>query len=216
MTTEVVEVEGVEETRTEETRTEEMIAAMLAEVEAGTVGDPAPVPGSELGAEGQVLNRELDQAGESLEMPMVTASHSHAGYVYVYHIPTGDRRPINKNMLPSQLKKLLDDGSPAFSLRPIANPTIKTAQRLKCILHTTDPNRSEWDSLGFPVCAKANLTSLYQVDRHMQRRHRDEWAAMEKNRETREREEDRAAQKLLYTAVSRSNRATSKAKSTAK
>ena len=145
----------------QEGRTDEMIQQMIAEVDAGDIGDPAPPPGP--GDEGPVLNREIDQGGESLEMPMVTASHSHAGYVYVYHIPTGERRAINKNMLPTQLKKLLEDGTPAFSLRPIQNPAIRPVQRLKCMLHPTDPNRAYYDTLGFPVCMKANLTSPYQV-----------------------------------------------------
>jgi len=190
----------------QEGRTDEMIQQMIAEVDAGDIGDPAPPPGP--GDEGPVLNREIDQGGESLEMPMVTASHSHAGYVYVYHIPTGERRAINKNMLPTQLKKTLEDGTPAFSLRPIANPRIKAPQKLKCMLHADDPNRNMWDGLGFPVCNKANLTSPYQVSRHMQRRHRDEWATMEQQRETKERDEDREAQRLLYKAVSRSNGST--------
>jgi hypothetical protein len=183
------------ETNTE-SRSDELIIEMMAELDAGTIGELAPTPGP--GDDERILNRALEQDGEKLEVPMVTASHTNAGYYYMYFIPTGERRTTNKNMLPDQLKKTLEDGSPAFSLRPIAHPKVGSAQKLKCKLHPTDPNRAYYDTLGFSICMKANLTSPYQVLRHMSHRHKDESANIEEERQARERREDRETQQRLY------------------
>lgn len=48
---------------------------------------------------------------------------------------------------------------------------------------------------------KSNLTSPYQVNRHMEKKHKDEWKAIEQERTERERQEDRELQRLLLASA---------------
>ena len=106
-----------------------------------------------------------------------------AGYVYIYDTKTGDRSVCNRNMLATHLGKRRKDGSLIFTTRkPKVSPKMGT---LKCMLHSDEPNRYHYDELGLATCRKANLTSPYQVIRHMQKRHKMEYATI-KEEETRE------------------------------
>jgi hypothetical protein len=99
-----------------------------------------------------------------------------AGYVYIYDTRTNERSVCNRNMLTAQLKKARPDGSLVFTTRkPRVGPQRGT---LKCMLHVDDPNRAHYDALGLAVCPKATLASPYQVQRHMQKRHKMEWATI--------------------------------------
>jgi hypothetical protein len=111
-----------------------------------------------------------------------------AGYVYVWDNRTGERSTINSNMLKTQLGKKRPDGSRVFTT---IDPKIPVKRgNLKCMLHAKDPNRAHYDELGLPVCRKDNLTSVYQVKRHMQKRHPQEWATIQEEITRKEKEED--------------------------
>jgi hypothetical protein len=71
----------------------------------------------------------------------------------------------------------------------------------KCILHPDDPHREEYKALGFNRCSKSNLTSPYQVRRHMMKRHKVEWEAIDQARKDAERVEDRATQRAMMEAI---------------
>lgn len=124
-----------------------------------------------------------------LPAPMVISQLQSAGYVYVYDTKTGERSLVNRNMLPSQLKKKHEDGSYAFTtVKPAIVPRRGT---LKCSLHPDDPNFKRYLELGFPTCKKANLTNPFQVKRHMQKRHPLEYQSLEDERLEKERQDDR-------------------------
>ena len=138
----------------------------------------------------QVLHQETEEVPLKVEI----ASIDSAGYVYIYNTQTGDRSVTNRNMLQDQLKKTFEDGSRVFTtIKPDIEPPVGT---YKCLLHPSQPERAHYDSLGLAVCYKANLTSEYQVQRHMGR-HRMEWATISEERERAEREEERAFQRRL-------------------
>jgi hypothetical protein len=129
------------------------------------------------------------------DIPMVASKLESAGWVYVYDNVTGDRSLCNRNMLPSQLRKKREDGSFVFTtIKP--KVTIKKGT-FKCLLHEDNPNRKHYDELGLPVCKKANLTSPFQVQRHMAKRHRVEWETIEEEKKERERQEDRDFQRSI-------------------
>tara|TARA_X000001382_G_C3047652_1_gene139992 strand:+ start:10 stop:390 length:381 start_codon:yes stop_codon:yes gene_type:complete len=71
------------------------------------------------------------------------------------------------------------------------------------MLHESDENREQYNELGLPVCTKDNLDSPYQVSRHMQTRHPQEWATIEDINATAMREEDREFQRILIQAAAR-------------
>jgi hypothetical protein len=155
--------------------------------------EAAPEPGT------LTANSVVHHGDGELPASMTMARLESAGYVYIYDTRTGERSLTNRNMLPMQLKKLRPDGAPFFSVK---NPGI-TPKRgtFKCLLHTEHADRPRYDAMGLPTCRKADIPSPYDVQRHMEHRHRVEWGAIEKDRKDREREEERAFQRGLLTAA---------------
>lgn len=149
----------------------------------------APEPGT-------LRVKDILHSGEGdLPAPMVVSALDNAGYAYVYDTQTRERSVVNRNMLPGLLRKVREDGSRVFTTQ---KPSSKPKRgRLCCLLHPSNPNRAHYDELGLSICQKTNLINPLQVSRHMQHRHKDEWAAIEQERITREREEDRELQKQL-------------------
>ena len=163
--------------------TEKMTMELIEEAES------APEPGS--------FDRRqvLHSSSDAFPMEVQVASLESAGYVYVYDTENGDKSVINRNMLETQLSKLRPDGTRFFTtVKPAFEPKRGT---LKCLLHPDDPDRGLYDSWGFPTCAKSNLISEFQVNRHVQIRHRMEWQTIYEERERQEKEEERNFQRQL-------------------
>jgi len=99
-----------------------------------------------------------------------------AGYVYVYDTRTNERSVCNRNMLAKMLRKKRPDGSIVFTTAKPKTPPARGT--LKCMLHPDSPNRKHYDEMGLATCRKSNLTSPYQVRRHMEKRHKMEWATI--------------------------------------
>jgi hypothetical protein len=149
----------------------------------------APEPGTD------GLKESLSEGVEGFEGKPKIKWLSSAGYVYVWDNQTGERSTINRNMLSTQLKKRRPDGSRIFTT---VDPKIPVKSgNLKCMLHRKDPNRKHYDELGLPYCRKGNLTSPYQVKRHMQKRHPQEWATIQEEITRKEKEEERQFREAL-------------------
>ena len=124
-----------------------------------------------------------------------------AGYVYIWDSQTAARSVCNRNMLQTTLGKTRKDGSRVFTtVKP--NFEARGGQH-KCLLFKDDENREQYNELGLPECTKDNLDSPYQVTRHMQTRHPQEWATIEDINATASREEDREFQRVLIQAAAR-------------
>jgi len=124
-----------------------------------------------------------------------------AGYVYIWDTQTAKRSVCNRNMLQTTLGKTRKDGSRVFTtIKPDFEPR---GGQHKCLLHESDENREQYNELGLPICTKDNLDSPYQVNRHMQTRHPQEWATIEDINATAAREEDREFQRILIQAAAR-------------
>jgi len=163
--------------------TEKMTVELMEEAEA------APEPGS--------FNRSqvIHSPSNASPVDVQVASLESAGYVYVYDTENGERSVVNRNMLETQLSKLRPDGTRFFTtVKPAFEPVKGT---LKCLLHKDDPDRGQYDIWGFPTCNKSNLVSEFQVNRHVQIRHRMEWQTIYDERERKEKEEERAFQRQL-------------------
>ena len=141
------------------------------------------------------LDQVVHRGDEDLPAPMRTMELESAGYTYIYDTVTNERSLTNNNMLPAQLQKMRANGSPYFTTRKPIDPP--TSGSMLCPLHERSQMRAYYNTLGFAVCPKENLVSRYQVNRHMQVRHRMEWATIEEERRIKEREEDRSFQREL-------------------
>jgi hypothetical protein len=153
---------------------------ILAEVDSM---EKAPEPGS-------LHIKDIIHRGDGdVPATMITQALTSAGWVFIYDTKTGERSVSNRNNLRDNLLKKRDDGSRVFSLRA---PVGITPHRgtLKCMLHADDPNRKHYDELGLPVCRKSNLTSQFQVMRHMAARHKTELATIEQETRDKERQEE--------------------------
>lgn len=124
-----------------------------------------------------------------------------AGYVYIYDTRTGDRSVCNRNMLPAHLGKKRPDGSLVFTTaKRLPTPRGGT---LKCMLHPDNPNRYHYDALGLATCPKANLTSPYQVQRHMQKRHKMEFATIKEEQDREEKARNLKMQEAILKKASK-------------
>jgi hypothetical protein len=157
----------------------------------------------EMIAQAQAAAEPGDRPGTVVEKgdaPMVVRSVDSAGYVNLWDTRTGEHSLTNANMLPTQLKKKRPDGSRVFTT---VNPGITPPRgTIKCLLHPEGENRAHYDSLGFGVCRKSNLVSLFQLEQHMKHKHKQEYATIEKERADQQRAEDREFQRNLMQAAS--------------
>lgn len=173
-------------------------AALIAELM--ETAAPAPEPSSTLS-----MRELLHRGDDEYPAPVVAKSLTSAGYVFLYDTRTGDRSLTNRNMLPSQLKKKREDGSRVFTTRPPKAADGKVLQPKvgshRCFLHPSDPDRALYDSLGLPICLKANLRNDFQAKRHAENRHRGEWRTVEDVRQRTEKEQDRSFQRQMMEAV---------------
>ena len=174
--------------------TEKMTVELIEEAEV------APEPGN--------FDRRqvIHSSSDVFPMEVQLSSLESAGYVYVYDTKTGSRSVVNRNMLETQLSKLRPDGTRCFpTVKPAFEPVKGT---LKCLLHKDDPDRGQYDSWGFATCSKSNLISEFQVNRHVQIRHRMEWQTIYEERERQEKEEERNFQRQLLGLAAQTGAAT--------
>jgi hypothetical protein len=156
----------------------------------------APEPGT------FTIKQIIHEGDDKFPASVIADSLQSAGYVFVYHTKTGDRSIVNRNMLRTQLEKKLEDGTRAFSVH---KPRIRVpyVKRLMCMLHPNSTHRAYLDSMGFAdrVCTMPNLKNQAELERHMQKRHKDEWAVIKAQKEREEKEEDRALQRAILKSL---------------
>jgi hypothetical protein len=146
--------------------------------------------------EGQVLHRSNDD----MPLGVQVASVASAGHVFIYNTKTGDRSKTNRNMLEDQLRKVFpEDGTRVYTtVKPPFEPPRGT---YKCLLHADNAEREHYNQMGLATCTKDDLASEYQVQRHMERRHRMEWATIGEERDRAEKDEERRFQRTLMAAI---------------
>ena len=85
-------------------------------------------------------------------------------------------------------------GMTAWSVNPTNN---YVPGEVKCLLHEeqTEDVKRELEAIGLSSgrCKKAHIHSEYDLERHMELKHKREWAAVKQRRELNEREADRNA-----------------------
>lgn len=129
-------------------------------------------------------------------VPMRLSNLESAGYRIIYEVSTGQSSVANYNMIPSLLK-IIDDitGKRRFTTKkPPYEPKRGT---FKCMLHPTLPERPTYDEMGLPSCPKDNIINRHQVEQHMKHKHSQSWAAIERERAIKEKQEERDFQRSL-------------------
>ena len=155
--------------------------------------DAEAVAEDQLEIEGKVDDIEYMQPAEVLS----------AGQVYIYDTKTGERSICRRNILAHKLSLKRPDGSLVFTtIQPKVRPK---RGHLKCMLHP-DERKPIYDTWGFPVCMKSNLTSPFQVRRHMQKRHKQEYEAIVEEQKRLEKEQDRKLQESLIKLGSKASK----------
>jgi len=152
-------------------------------------------------AEGERNAPEVIHKGDDdLPAPMVVSRVSgDDGLVPIYDTRTGEESVALKYMLRTLLEAKRADGSTRFTT---AKPKMRLRLgTLRCMLHQDDPNRAYYDTLGFPVCRKHNLTSPYMVKKHMKSRHPTVWEALDDERKEKEWKLDREERQALIKGV---------------
>jgi len=172
-------------------KTETENIALIEEMvkEAESVGEPGEV----------VKGGVIHTGDEDMPSPMIMSELKSAGHTYIYNTRTGVQSVVNLNMLRTKLQLKRANNSPVFTtIRPKVLPQLG---EYKCLLHIEDPNRKHYDEIGLAVCSKAHLNSPYQVRRHMMKKHKMEWDAIEQERIDKEKKEDREFQQKLMSRV---------------
>ena len=138
--------------------------------------------------------------GNANGIQMTATELRSAGYVYVYNVRTGDRSTVNRNMLEQQLSKTFEDGTYAFTTRK-PEGLEPSKGKIKCMLHADDPNREKYNSMGLPVCRKANIVASHDLRIHMEKRHRREWATINGDELQKEKQRELERQDNLAEAI---------------
>jgi hypothetical protein len=144
-----------------------------------------------------VPEAQLEIEGKSEDVEYMTpAPVLSAGQVYIYDTKTHERSVCRRNNLRHKLSLKREDGSLIFTtVKPKTPPKRGT---LKCMLHP-DERKPEYEAWGFPFCKKSNLTSPFQVRRHMQKRHKQEWETIQEEERRIERDKERQLRESLIT-----------------
>ena len=142
-----------------------------------------------------VPEAQLEIEGKSDDVEYMTpAPVLSDGQVYIYDTKTHERSVCRRNILPAKLKLKRPDDSFVFTTVKPKTPPKRGV--LKCMLHPGE--RTEmYDTWGFPVCMKSNLTSPFQVRRHMQKRHKQEYEAIKEEATRIEKDKERQLREAL-------------------
>lgn len=124
------------------------------------------------------------EALERANIPAPGEASTDSKYYTLYNTKTHEQVKVIGWNLEAVLKKRHKEpaawkGKPLFSRTPTG--TYRVGQ-YTCMLHPSRPERAEFDIQGMPLCESAHLASEEQVFLHMERKHKSEWARIEKAR----------------------------------
>ena len=150
----------------------------------------------------------LHRGDADMPAPMVLRELKSAGYVRLWDRKTGEEVRVLYYMMPQKLRVKNPDGSPRFTAKkPDSKPR---TGKIKCFLHTDDPNRKHYDEAGFAVCRKSNIPNEFLRVEHMRKRHKQEWAAIEEERKQKERQAEQELQHTVLKSLAKERQATNR------
>ena len=188
-------------------------AARLAALSNAALDDMAPEELEVLAQE--ALQYDGATAGQIEHTPtgdtpiaMAITEMSNPTYPVVYDRFTGEPSYVNRSMLGAQLQKRDARGRRVFTTSrkevetdpATGQPTIPWRGKEVCLLHVDAENRAEYDAMGLPTCTKANLVNTFQVNNHLQSKHKQEAAAIKAVEDAAIADEERLVRQALIKA----------------
>ena len=100
--------------------------------------------------------------------------------VIIYRSDTGEPVPVPEYMVKNVMGNRLKNGQFAFVSKKEDAPEYRPGT-VKCFLHPESPEREDLVELGLAgaSCSAGNLANLHSKRVHGQRRHKQEWAALQ-------------------------------------
>jgi hypothetical protein len=142
-----------------------------------------------------------DSAIEENDIATMTVDgKGHQEYAFLYHRITGAKKAVLPTMLTQRLGQRFSntDGVPTEYIgkkvwSDIPVDVVDTSQNLKCHLHPDSDMRDQMVSVGLgqTKCRKSNIPNEYELLRHMEKKHRGEYATYKDTVEKRELREER-------------------------
>ncbi len=136
-----------------------------------------------------VKNPIIHRGDASQPAPMTVKEMSDAGWVWLWNTETLDRVAVLYYRVPQLLRQRRPDGSFRWTTNELKDKPYRGS--IKCMLHPDNPDRQHYNEMGLPVCKKENITSPHQLVMHMAKKHKMEYAAIKKEIEDTEKEEER-------------------------
>ena len=168
--------------------------ALLAEQ--GDAVEPASYRGVE--PDGYLKTGDIINRGDTSETPapMKISDLKFKGYVQVWDNVTGNESLTPWWLLWQTMRLRREDGTAMFTR---INPHIPPdhGEDLFCPLNPKAPADQRFIGGGFKACRKQHIPNEDAQLKHVQSKHSRAYAAMERNRVTRERAEDRALQQEM-------------------
>ena len=145
----------------------------------------------------------------SQEQPLPARVSQHTGiWVPFYNTRTNEQfNGLRWNVAEALKKKHKDRaypewlGKPLFKVGFAPKPAMKGAY--PCHLSPTHPDWPRYEALGMKACLAAHLASPQEVQLHLERHHKSEWAGMERARVANERQEGLDLQRQQTAALIR-------------
>jgi len=118
---------------------------------------------------------------------------STANELTLWNRETGEPSQVLSDQLRLRLRQRFPAGHPLQGERVYTHEKMEPLRRGHelCLLHKDHPQRAEMDEVGFrnKFCRKANLISEYEVQQHLQRKHKKAWEAKREHKQEAERRE---------------------------
>ena len=118
--------------------------------------------------------------------PITTTIRQSAGNVWLRRNSDGKLVQVNRNNLRFYLNAKFADGRPQFLPRSAPFTGRTREPRYWCTLSANHPDRPKMDDLNLEVCTKrGKLMTEAAVRRHLMKKHKDSWDAIQRDREER-------------------------------
>ena len=142
---------------------------------------------------GDKVNDVVVQPTNSAPLAGAISERSGTKWVKLWNTRTGEEVTVNIWNLAAALKKVHKDPAfPAFLGKSLFSkqPTVKRVLgTYKCLLHPDQTMRAEYNKYGLPTCLSAHFASEAEVNRHMQKKHKEEYKALQATKAEAERQE---------------------------
>ena len=159
-----------------------------------TQTEPPPLAAFSMRNAEEVTPPGYVKQGDTLEGGVTIADLAFKGYVKVWDNRTGVMSLQPRWLLWQTATLKRPDGSYIFTDRDPHIP-LDYGQDLVCLLHPASPDSARLLSMGFKPCLKIHTPNKAVLDRHMVKKHKVAYLALEKFTTAKEKAEDRELQR---------------------